>query len=151
MKQLLLLSAVLLTFLYSSGQTVQYDSTLAKKLGADEYGMKNYIFVILKTGPNKINDTKILDSLFTGHLNNITRLADEGKLIVAGPFGKNEKTYRGLFILNVTSFEEAEKLLQTDPTIKEKVLVAEMYNWYGSAALPSYLEVHRKIEKSKPQ
>jgi hypothetical protein len=79
----------------------RYDSTLAKNLGADDYGMKSYILVILKTGSKTIEEKSVRDSLFAGHLQNIRRLADLGKLIVAGPLGKNEKTYRGIFILNV--------------------------------------------------
>ncbi|HMG14584.1 MAG TPA: hypothetical protein VK590_03990, partial [Saprospiraceae bacterium] len=43
------------------------------------------------------------DSLFTGHMNNIKRLAKENKLIVAGPFEKNLKNYRGLFIFTVNN------------------------------------------------
>lgn len=127
----------------------KYDKALADSLGGDDYGMKNYILVILKTGPKKIEDKKVLDSLFKGHMENIGRLAKKGKLIVAGPLEKNDKTYRGIFILNVKTIEEANALLETDPTIKEKVLEAEVFKWYGSAALPSYLPNHEKIEKKK--
>lgn len=31
----------------------QYDETLAKKTGADAYGMKTYVMAFLKTGPNR--------------------------------------------------------------------------------------------------
>ena len=126
-----------------------YNKILADSLGGDDYGMKSYILVILKTGPNQINDKKILDSLFRGHMENIGRLASIGKLVVAGPLGENDLTYRGIFILNVKSISEAKALLETDPTIKEKVLSAELFNWYGSAALPTYLPNHEKIEKKK--
>jgi hypothetical protein len=51
--------------------------------------------------------------------------------------------------LNVTTIEEAKSLLETDPAIKEKLLEAELYRWYGSAALPVYLETHKKIQKEK--
>ena len=126
-----------------------YDKLLADSLGGDDYGMKSYILVILKTGSNKIEDKKVLDSLFKGHMDNISVLASNGKLIVAGPLGKNDKTYRGIFILNVKTIEEAQILLESDPTIKEKVLEAEIFKWYGSAALPTYLLNHKKIEKKK--
>jgi uncharacterized protein YciI len=133
------------------GQTTNpnYDETLAKKYGADDHGMKSYILVILKTGSNKTTDKAVLDSRFAGHMKNINQLAAEGKLVVAGPLGKNDKTYRGIFILNVTKFEEANLLLQTDPTIKEKILEAELYNWYGSAALPAYLGASDKVWKER--
>lgn len=127
-----------------------YDKTLAEKLGADDYGMKSYIFVILKTGTNQTTDKAIINDRFRGHLDNINRLAEQGKLIVAGPFGKNDKTYRGLFILNVTTKEDAEKLLHTDPAIKEGLLDFELYNWYGSAALPEYLKASDKVWKVNP-
>lgn len=134
---------------FSQNTNTEYDKALADSLGADEYGMKSYILVILKTGPNKIDDKNKTDSLFKGHMENIGRLASLGKLIVAGPLGKNEKSYRGIFILNVKTIDEANSLLSTDPTIKEKIFEVELYNWYGSAALPMYLKSHDKIEKKK--
>lgn len=134
---------------YSQAENPKYDRLLADSLGGDDYGMKSYILVILKTGPNKIEDKTVLDSLFKGHMENIGRLAANGKLIVAGPLGKNDKTYRGIFILDIKSFEEANALLETDPAVKNKVLEADLFKWYGSAALPTYLQNHEKIEKKK--
>ena len=125
----------------------EYDSTLAKALGADENGMKSYVLVILKTGTNDIKDKAIRDSLFAGHFANMNRLADMGKLIVAGPLGSNDKSYRGIFILNVTTIEEAKELIQTDPTVKSNIFDADMFELYGSAALSEYLKSHKKIEK----
>lgn len=136
--------------LNSFSQTVvnpKYDSILAKKYGGDEYGMKSYVLVILKTGTNSTTDKKLKDSLFAGHISNINHMLRINKLVVAGPISKNDKTYRGIFVLDVKSFEEAEKLLEKDPAIKEKVLAVEMYNWYGSAALPAYLEDSDKVWK----
>ena len=133
--------------LFSQSESPLYDSVLAKSLGSDDYGMKSYILVMLKTGPVEIKDEAKLDSLFTGHMENIVQLANLGKLIVAGPFSQNEKSYRGIFILNVRTFEEASTLLNSDPLIKAKVLEPELFEWYGSAALGEYLKVHTRIEK----
>jgi len=136
---------------YSFGQTPNpnYDKELAERLGADEYGMKQYMFVILKTGSNDTENKQFVDSCFAGHIANIQKLVEENKLVVAGPMGKNEKEYRGIFILNVSTEEEALVLLQSDPAIKENLLEAELYNWYGSAALPEYLESSEKVGKTK--
>jgi len=125
----------------------KYDKTLADSLGADDYGMKMYVLVLLKTGPAKIDDKRTVDSLFAGHLKNIQRLANEGKLSVAGPLQKNDKNYRGIFILNVRTPEEAKSLLQTDPAVQTQLLDAELYGWYGSAALPMYLPASEKINR----
>jgi uncharacterized protein len=127
-----------------------YDSTLAAALGADDYGMKRYVLAILKTGSNTEADQATIQRCFAGHLENIRRLADEGKLIVAGPLGKNGQAYRGIFIFDVATLEEAEELLQTDPAIEAKLLAADLYPWYGSAALPEYLPAADKIWKLKP-
>ena len=126
----------------------KYDEALAKKLGADNYGMKMYVLVILKTGLNTTATKAQTDSLFKGHMANIEKLAKENKLIVAGPLAKNEKQYRGIFILNTKSLEEAKNWLTTDPAVSAKLLDAEIFNWYGSAALPEYLPYHDKVQKS---
>lgn len=128
-----------------------YDKALAEKLGGDDYGMKSYFFVILKTGANTTTDRDHINESFRGHLDNIQRLTQEGKLIVAGPLGKNENSYRGIFILNnIDSVEEARVLLLTDPAIKNGLLDFEIFIWYGSAALPEYLPVSDKIWKVNP-
>ena len=149
MKSYRLIISLVCLSIFSVAFSQKYDARMAKKLGADEYGMKSYMLVILKTGTNTTADKQTLDSLFRGHMNNIQRLSDQGKLIVAGPIRKNANNYRGIFILDVKTKEEAQLLLRDDPTISEKVLDAEFYDWYGSAALPTYMRSHAKIEKKK--
>ena len=126
-----------------------FDASLAARVGADEYGMKNFVFCILKTGPNdaKIKDKKQRDEIFAGHMANIQRLANEGKLVLAGPFGENDRTYRGLFIFNVAKVEDAQKLVETDPVIKSGMMIAELTPWYGSAATVLINENHKKVAK----
>lgn len=143
---------IILTNIFSFAQTKNpnYDKALADSLGSDDYGMKSYIFVILKTGTNTSKDEEVRNKAFRGHMNNIVRLAEEGKLIVAGPLNKNDKDYRGLFIFDVKSKEEVKKHLNTDPAISAKYLAYEIFEWYGSAALPVYLDTHTKIEKYRP-
>ncbi|MEN9459922.1 MAG: hypothetical protein RL135_2550, partial [Bacteroidota bacterium] len=97
---------LLMTLLFSikaSAQEKLYDSVLAKKLGADKNGMKGYILVLLKTGPNKTTNQQFIDSCFAGHMQNMGVMVKADKLVVAGPLGKNDKTYRGIFILNLTN------------------------------------------------
>lgn len=131
-------------------QDTAYDEALAQKLGSDEYGMKSYFYVVLKTGVNKDQDKDLINTAFKGHMDNINRLVKEEKLIVAGPFGKNTDQYRGLFILNnIKTEEEAKAILETDPAIKAGYLAYSIYTWYGSAALPMYLPYSEKITKSK--
>jgi uncharacterized protein YciI len=127
-----------------------FDPALAKRLGADERGMKMYVLCILKTGP-KDADIKgdQRKEIFAGHFANIGRLAEEGKLAVAGPFEKNDKAYRGLYIFNVATIEEAEKLVMRDPAVAAGVFVPDLTLWYGSAAMMVVSETHKRIEKPK--
>lgn len=112
--------------------------------------MKSYVLVILKTGSSTINEQNEVRKIFAGHMQNIGKLADEGKLIIAGPIGNNPQSYRGIYIFDVKTRDEAKGLVQTDPAVYSGLLDAEYFEWYGSAALPVYLETHRKIEKNKP-
>jgi uncharacterized protein YciI len=127
----------------------QYDKTLADSLGADAYGMKIYYLVILKTGPAATKDEASKNILLRGHMENIKRLAKEGKLVVAGPMMDNDKHYEGIFIFNAKTKEEVEGFLKADPAISAGLLDTEIYNWYGSAALPMYLPFHYKIESQQ--
>lgn len=146
---LVLLALSLMAHAQDKKKNPNYDADLATKLGADDYGMKMYVLVILKTGTNTTASKAVSDSVFAGHMENMGRLVKENKLIVAGPLGKNDKSYRGIFILNTKSVEEAKEILATDPAYKAKLLDAEIINWYGSAALAEYLKADEKVGKYK--
>lgn len=146
----LFISLIIVTANFAQTNNPNYNEEKALEFGADQFGMKSYFFIVLKSGQNKTTDEAFIDSCFRGHLNNIRRLADEGKMVVAGPFGKNEDDFRGLFIVDVPTLEEAQALMQTDPAIHEGLLKAVYYPWYGSAALPAYLDTHDEIWQEKP-
>ncbi len=131
-------------------QDSTYNKALADSLGADDYGMRMYQLIILKTGTVTIEDKEEVQKIFRGHMENISRLADEGKLIVAGPLAANEQTYRGIFIFRLEDKSEIDDLLQSDPAISSGLLDADVYDWYGSAALPMYLPYNDAIQVKKP-
>jgi uncharacterized protein YciI len=125
-----------------------YDSALAQKLGADEYGMKQYVMAFLKTGPNQSLDSATSAQLQRAHLDNIFRMADEGKLVLAGPF-LDGGDLRGIYIFNVSTVEEAKTLTETDPAVKAGTLVMELHPWYGSAAACMINDHHKRIQKTQ--
>ena len=124
-----------------------YDEALAKRLGADERGMKSYVLVILKAGPKAEVSEEERKKLFTGHMANIGRLTAEGKLVAAGPMAPNDRQYEGIFIFNVKTIKDAEALLATDPAVAAGALAFETYGWYGSAALQDIVDIHGRIDK----
>ena len=127
-------------------EEMSFDSALAQKLGADEYGMKKYVMAFLKTGPNQELDSVKAAELQRAHLDNIFRLADEGKLALAGPFLDGGEL-RGVYIFNVETVEEAKALTETDPAIQAGRFVMELHPWYGSAAACMITEQHKRIAK----
>ncbi|MGV3630198.1 MAG: YciI family protein [Bacteroidota bacterium] len=147
MKKTILLAALTLTF-GAFSQESPYDAEMAKKVKADEYGMKQYYMVYLKAGQKRDQDSATAAAIQRGHMDNINKLADAGKLIVAGPF-LDKGEVRGIFILDAASLEEAMQLTQTDPAVQSGRLIMEVHPWYGSAALMMIPELHKKVAKKE--
>ncbi|MFO7446556.1 MAG: YciI family protein [Ignavibacteriaceae bacterium] len=93
-----------------------------------DYEMKTYYMVFLKKGQNRSQDSTAAANLQKGHMDNIERLAKEGKLNVAGPF-LDDGELRGIFIMDVSSKEEAEELVKTDPAVIAGRLSYEIHPW----------------------
>lgn len=126
-----------------------YDAELANRLGADDYGMKIYVLALLKSGPNRPTDSTEIADLQRAHLDNIVRLAEEGKLIMAGPMMGNSDL-KGIYVFDVRTVEEAKKLTESDPAIQHGSLVMELHEWYSSAAVMQIPEIHEKVVKLNP-
>lgn len=134
---------------YNSVANTSYDQKLAETLGADDYGMKQYVMAFLTAGPVRNQDSARAAELQRGHLDNIGRLASEGKLVLAGPF-LDGGDIRGIFIFDVKTVEEARELILTDPAIQAGRLEMELRPWYGSAAILKINDIHQSISKMDP-
>ena len=147
MKHLVLIFALIFSASSLGFAQENFDEALAKKLGADEYGMKKYVIAFLYRG-DRVSEYSEAEraEIQKGHMANITKLAEEGKMVLAGPFFGNEDL-RGLFFFSVGSIEEAKALTESDPAVKAGVLKMELKEWYGSAALGMVVEVSEKIAK----
>jgi uncharacterized protein YciI len=89
----------------------------------------SYVFGLLVRGskwtPEQTPETNKIQE---GHLANINRLAEAGKLVLAGPFYDGGER-RGVFIFKVDSLDEAQKLTDTDPAVIAGRLRIELYRW----------------------
>lgn len=126
-----------------------YDAALARSLGADERGMRSYVFAVLKTGPIKVPIGEKRTQMFAGHMANIKRLADEKKLVFAGPLDGVDG-WRGIFIFAAPDIATAKIYTSTDPVIINGEMIAEYHVLYGSAGLTMMDEINRKISKESP-
>lgn len=141
--------AALISFASASNPTIpEFDPALAQELGADEYGMRAYVFVMLKTGPTAVTDPERRRELFAGHFANINRLAERGELVLAGPFSDADDR-RGIFILNAPSIEAAKEMVEGDPAVAAGIFTAEYSKFYGSAALMQVNAVHKKLQSKE--
>ena len=101
---------------------------LAQEEEKPEWDLKIYQMVFLYRGESRAQDSLEADKIQAGHLANIKRLSDEGKLIVAGPFF-DDQDLRGIFIFDCESEDEVKELLKTDPAITVGRLRYEIRPW----------------------
>ncbi|MEE4637253.1 MAG: YciI family protein [Wenzhouxiangella sp.] len=126
-----------------------FDAELAERLGADNYGMRIYVLVMLEPGEARIDDAERLAEIQQGHMAHIRTLAAAGQLVLAGPV-LDAEDLRGIFILAVDDLEQARALVAEDPAVKAGRLQMRLLRWYGSAALPELAELHARIARQSP-
>ncbi|MDF1808698.1 MAG: YciI family protein [Phycisphaerales bacterium] len=85
---------------------------------SDELNKETYTFVYILTGPVTELDQKTQSEAFAGHFSNMNRMAENGDLLVAGPYGspKTDENLRGLWIFSTDQTTKALELAETDPT-----------------------------------
>ena len=94
--------------------------------------MTTYQVAFYRKGPDWVpSTTDAHKKLQAEHLAHIGKMADTGKLILAGPFGDNSDL-RGMLIFRVDSAEEAKALAEQDPAVKAGRLVLEWHPWFAA-------------------
>jgi uncharacterized protein YciI len=97
--------------------------------------MTNYVVGFFHKGPNwTAEQTDETRRMQEAHLANFQKLAEAGKLIVAGPFG-DSGALRGMLIFKLESVDEARKLMDADPTLKAGRLTLDLHPWFAAAGL----------------
>jgi uncharacterized protein YciI len=118
----LLLSFFLLTSVSAFAQQEETKTETPK--------LKQYYFVMLVKGPHRDDiDSLSLAKIQEGHMANINKMAESGKLQIAGPFG-DDGNWRGIFIFDAATEEEVKELLKNDPAIQSGRLAYEIHPWW---------------------
>jgi uncharacterized protein YciI len=130
MKIILQVLLVIALFAITSKVTYSQDE-FEMKNGDETYTIKKYYLCLLKAGTNRSQDSATVAQIQKSHMDNISRMSKDGVLSIAGPFGGGGEL-RGIFIFNVKTKEEAEKLAAEDPAVKSGRLTAEVYEWWSA-------------------
>jgi uncharacterized protein YciI len=81
------------------------------------------------------------------HMANIRRMAEEGILVAAGPFGDQPRTISGIFIFRTSSLDAARRIAARDPTVVEHRNLVEVHPWRGPKGIG---EEYVRLHKQKP-
>jgi uncharacterized protein YciI len=106
------------------------ENTLTMRDGDSTITMKKYFLCLLKTGPNRDQDSATAAQIQAGHLAHIDAMAKAGQVAIAGPMG-DDGDLRGILVFTVSSKEEAEKLEAEDPAVKAGRLIMEVHPWWA--------------------
>jgi uncharacterized protein YciI len=100
-----------------------------------QFDNEQYQFGLLTRGPKSGGgDASEVRKLQEGHMANISKMAQAGKLFAAGPILDNGDL-RGIFIFRSASIDEAKTLAADDPMIKAERLKLEILPWFGSKGI----------------
>jgi uncharacterized protein YciI len=97
--------------------------------------LETYVIGFLRKGPNwgagsKEEGQRIME----GHMANIRKMAETGKLLLAGPFG-DDTDLRGMFLFRVNSLDEARNMVAADPAVQAGRFVLELHPWFARKGL----------------
>jgi uncharacterized protein YciI len=100
-----------------------------------KYEMTNYVVGFLYKGPKwTAESTEETRKIQQGHMANIKRMAETGKLIVAGPFTDNGDL-RGMYIFQGVSMEQAREMVDADPAIQAGRMIVRLHPWFAGKGL----------------
>jgi uncharacterized protein len=101
-------------------------------VGPGGFEMTTYYVGFLYKGPKwSPEQTPEVKTIQEGHMANIRRMGEAGKLLIAGPF-TDDGDLRGLYVFRADSTEEARALVESDPAVKAGRFRFELHPWFAA-------------------
>ena len=91
----------------------------------------DYFVFIYRPGPAWVEGKSVRKQPVVAHATYMGKLERKGRLLMGGPF----KDDSGAFgILQCESIEAARKLIESDPAIRDQLMVAEVHPWFPAVS-----------------
>lgn len=113
--------------------------------------METYTFVYIVTGPATDIDAETQQEAFKGHFSNMSRMANDGDLLVAGPYWqpKSFDDLRGMWIFATDDVDEALQHAATDPPGQLGIFVFEALQLKTDDALLELPRLEKEDEERR--
>ena len=105
-----------------------------------------YYVVFLRPDPGRTKlEQAEAQKIQDAHMANIGKMAADGVLVSAGPFGDQPPTISGIFIMKAASRAEAQRVAAADPTVVNHRNSVDVHAWRGPAGIGAeYFKLHRE-------
>ncbi|MEM1184884.1 MAG: YciI family protein [Planctomycetota bacterium] len=105
----------------------------------------SYTFVFIKTGPATDLTEEQQQEAFAGHFSNMSRMAQAGQLLIAGPFAdpKADENHRGLWVFDTPDTDTALEYGATDPAVDVGIFVLEAHRLSTKAPLRDLVQMNK--------
>ncbi|HEX2251831.1 MAG TPA: YciI family protein [Thermoanaerobaculia bacterium] len=120
---------------------------------AEAFEMTRHQLVLLKRPADapELSEER-LQEIQRAHLAHLTRMGDEGKAVVCGPFGdQQDVALRGACIYDVGSVEEARRLASADPAVQAGRLEVEAVTWWVGKGFMEFPKRPAPAEEPEPE
>lgn len=129
MKKIIFLLTVIISFAAFARDGAAIKTKISSIDPTPVYEMKRYWLVLLYRGNTKGQDTLSAAKIQKAHMNNIERLAADGKIIMAGPMG-GKGDLRGIFVMDGKDSSEIAGHVKIDSAIVTGRLRFEIHPWW---------------------
>lgn len=113
--------------------TLNAQSQVVKYKDAEgvEHKLQQYYVVFLMSGENRTHDKATAERIQNEHIQYLTDLWKQGKIILNGPFDADTEM-RGMSIYKVDNAEIAKNLAEADPAVRTGRLKIEVHPWWSA-------------------
>jgi uncharacterized protein YciI len=88
--------------------------------------MKQAFVIYYRRGPAWIDGKTVFEQPLQEHLAYMKGLKAAGTLMLGGPFTDNSG---GMVVVDAAGADEAQAILEGDPAVRDRVMVAEAHPW----------------------